>query len=839
MPASSRPPAVREDAQSQRVGVRRAAVRGLAILGVLVIWLTVVSIGGPLIGRLSEVQDNDNANFLPAKAESNLVSKASQEFTGKQPLPYFLVFERDGGLTQADSAAIQGFIQKIPTLQVDVDTSAIVDESEVKGSYPLSDYLVDEAPAVIPSQDGEAAIVVVNLDADASSKTLPDGTTVVFGVAESLRRAIKTTIAPTGLHTYITGIGGILADFVVAFEGIDGTLLEVTLGVVFLILLLVYRSPVLPLAALTSAVFALGGAALVIYPLADAGTIKLNGQSQGILFILVVGAATDYALLLVSRYREALHDHRSKYAAMRHAWRLALPPIAASAATVVLGLLCLLLSDLGSTRGLGPIGAIGIAFALVAGLTLLPVLLLVPAILLALVALGVGAGAGGALAGTVGAAVGAVIAALVFAALAVGRWRVRRDLADGSTARLPLYARAEPGRWLFWPRVPRTDGVHAEDYVGQGGVWGRVASMVGHRPRTVAIVTFVGLLALAAFVPQFKAAGIKQTDIFLNKVESVTGQAVLEAHFPAGSGSPADILVAQQDAAAATEVAEGLEGVASVVPYTGVAVGPGSPPGDPVVVDGQVMLEATLEPAADSPEAEAVVKELRFALDAVSPDALVGGLTAGNLDVREASNRDLHVILPAILLVILVILMILLRAIVAPVLIILANVLSFAATIGTSALVFNYVFDLPGGDPAIPLYGFVFLVALGIDYSIFLMTRVREESAQRGTRPGILVGLAVTGGVITSAGVVLAATFSALATLPIIFLLQVAFLVAFGVLLDTLIVRSLLVPAVTYAIGPAIWWPGGLWRHGRVERGAAPGNQLVDGLRRDGGSHRA
>jgi len=422
---------------------------------------------------------------------------------------------------------------------------------------------------------------------------------------------------------------------------------------------------------------------------------------------------------------------------MAVAWRAVVAPVAASAATVILGLLCLLLSQLGSTRGLGPIGALGIAGALVASLTFLPAILL-------------------------------------------------------------LF-----GRRIFWPMVPRVDHVHAEDSLGRRGIWGRVAGMVGRHPRRTWVLTLVALLACAAFVPTLKADGVTESQIFLDKVESVTGQEVLASHFPAGSGSPVQIIAPRANAEQALAATRSVDGVASA--FVGQA--PGVPP---KVVDGNVLIQATLTPAADSPAAEVVVEQLRVGLDRVGSDVLVGGGTAINLDVRHASERDLRVIIPAILAVIFVVLMLLLRSLVAPVVLVVANVISFAATVGVAAVVFNHVFDYPGSDPSIPLYSFVFLVALGIDYSIFLMTRVREEATWRGTRPGILVGLAVTGGVITSAGIVLAATFSALAVLPILFLAQIAFIVAFGVVLDTMVVRSLLVPAFAHDIGGRIWWPSRL-----------------------------
>lgn len=788
---------------SRTSGTRRAVLRGLALVAALAAWLAVAGAGGPLVGRLSEVQENDNASFLPDTAESTEVAELSARFTDTESLPLFVVLERAGGLTAADREAIGEWVDGVPRLDVEVEGAEPV---------PVGDLLSAPPAGAVPSEDGEAVFVPVLVDADAAASNLADGESALFGIANAVRDSLADELLGDGLDGWVAGPGGVLADLVTAFAGIDGLLLQITLSVVFVILLLVYRSPVLPFAALLSALFALSAAGLAVYPLAENGTIELNGQSQGILFILVVGAATDYALLLVARYREELHDHASKYAAMRRAWRASLEPIAASAATVVLGLLCLLLADLGSTRGLGPVGAIGIAGAFLASLTLLPVLLLVPSVLLVVVLTGAASALGAAVAGGTGAALAAAAAALGFTVLAVLRWRATRA---GEHARAPWYARPPSGRWLFWPRVPRLDHVHAQDAVGGRGLWGRVARLVGRRPRTVWALTLGALLGLAAFVPQFEADGIRQTDVFRDRVESVVGTEVLAEHFPAGSGSPVLVVTPAENLEQVLDVVTGADGVAQAVPTGAAPAAPGAPPGQPLVVDGLAQVEATLSVPADGLEAEEVVAQLREDLDTVSSDVLVGGQTASNLDVREASQRDLRVIVPAVLLVILVVLVLLLGSLVAPVLLVVANVVSYGATIGLSAIAFGEAFlDLPGGDPAVPLYGFVFLVALGIDYSIFLMTRVREESLTRGTRPGILVGLAVTGGVITSAGIVLAATFSALVTIPLVFMLQIAFIVAVGVLLDTLVVRTLLVPALAYDVGPRVWWPSRLVRQG-------------------------
>jgi len=715
-------------------GAPERRVRWLAAV-VLLAWFALAGAGGPLVGRLSEVQKNDNASFLPASAESTAVNAFTQRADDTRLIPYLVVIERTAGLTPDDLTAVAAYVNGIPALTLPADPART-----------LGPYLVAPPQGALPSQDRQALLLPVQLLRERASETV-EHKSVLFEVAEALRASARDSLGTRGLTVHVTGPGGFLADFVTAFGGIDGILLLVALGVVFVILLVVYRSPLLPFAVLVTAVLGLSLAALVLYPLARDGAIDLSGQSQGILSILVVGAATDYALLLVARYREELHQHASSWAAMRIAWRAAVEPVAASAATVVLGLLCLRLSELGNTRGLGPVGAFGILGALVAALTFLPAVLLLC------------------------------------------------------------------GRRIFWPLAPRVDHVHAEDAVGRSGLWGRVAAVVGAHPRRTWTVTLVALLGFAAFVPTFEAKGVTQSDFFLTRVDSVAGQETLVRHYPAGSGSPVQIVTPQDKAAQVVQVLGTVSGVRD--PFIGEA--PGLPPR---VVDGRVRVQVTLEAAADSVAAEQTIETLRRTLDQVGTDVIVGGSTATNLDVRQATGRDLRVVIPAVLGVIFVVLALLLRSFVAPVLLVLANVLSFAATIGVAALVFNHVFHFPGSDPATPLYAFVFLVALGIDYSIFLMTRVREEARRRGTRPGVLVGLAVTGGVITSAGIVLAATFSALAVLPILFLAQIAFIVAFGVLLDTVVVRSLLVPALSHDIGGRIWWPSGLSR--RSEEVGAP-----------------
>ncbi|MFJ8814045.1 MMPL family transporter [Amycolatopsis thermoflava] len=655
----------------------------------VVAWLALGGFGGPYAGKLSDVATNDNSAFLPASAESTRALDEQRTFSTDQTLPAIVVAERTSGVAPQDNAFL---------------TDAAARIQAIPG--------VTQVASPRPSQDGQALELTVSV--------------LVGGepgeVVEQIRAELRQ--APPGLTVLVAGPAAQIADLVTAFGGIDGLLLLVAGLVVALILVVVYRSPLLPVVVLLSAVFALGLASLVVYLLADHDVLTLNGQSQGILFILVFGAATDYALLLVSRFREQLRDTESRHEAVELAWRATLPPIAASAGTVVLGVLCLLFSDLQSNRGLGPVAAIGIAAAFLASVTFLP------------------------------------------AALAL------------------------LGRAAFWPVRPKLGSPHPESR----GIWGRIANAVAAKPRAIWIGTTVLLLVGAAFVPQLKAGGVAQSDLFLTPVDSVAGQEVLARHFPGGSGSPTTIITNESQAQAVTQAAR-VDGVAQVAAA-------------PNVVNGRVQVIAILTDAADSEAALDTVGRVRQAVHAVpGADAVVGGTTAIQLDTQQTSERDRAVIIPIVLVVIFVVLALLLRALLAPLLLIATVVLSFAATMGVSALVFNHLLDFPGADPAVPLFGFVFLVALGIDYNIFLMTRVREEAVRTNTHDGTLRGLTLTGGVITSAGVVLAATFAALAVIPILFLAQIAFIVAFGVLLDTLIVRSLLVPALTLDVGRRIWWP--------------------------------
>ena len=555
-----------------------------------------------------------------------------------------------------------------------------------------------------------------------------------------MREDLKENFEAKDLTTHVTGFGGIFADLFGAFGSIDSTLLTTTLLVVSLILIVVYRSPLLWILPLFSAITALSLAGTIVYYAAKADLLDLNGQSQGILSVLVLGAATDYALLLIARYREELHHHESRYEAMKVSLSGVVEPILASGSTVIAGLLVLLLSDLSGNRGLGPVGAIGVAASMITVLTFLPALL------------------------------------LVF------------------------------GRWIFWPKIPRFDDVDEQ----LSGTWAKIGNAVERNPKRIWISTALLLVIFAGFSFTLKADGLANTEAFTKRTDSVIGLERLGEHFPSGEGSPVEIVVNESDVTRATDALLTVKNIAFVEPVVAGQKIPGAPTPPVKVVDGQVLLNATLKVAPDSVEARNTIPLIREAVHAIDKDILVGGGTAVQYDTDVASRNDNRVIIPIVLIIIGIILGLLLRSILAAALLLLTVVLSFMATLGVCQLVFDNLFNFKGADASFPLFTFIFLVALGIDYNIFLMTRVREESLKLGTRMGVIKGLTVTGGVITSAGVVLAATFAVLGVLPLVPLAQLGFAVAFGVLLDTIIVRSLLVPALVHQIGPKIWWPSKL-----------------------------
>lgn len=690
------------------------SVRRLIPVVLLLAWLCIGGGLGPYAGKLGEVATNDQAAFLPQNAESTQVIEAQKAFQQNETLPVILVWtsaEKDAPVDDGQREAATGAL----------------------ASLAGGEGVVGTPSPALPSEDGLALQGIVQLSPDLGDE-LPK-------VLEEVDRAGASV---SGTTVRLAGPAASQADLSDAFAGIDGLLLGVALITVLVILLLVYRSVLLPFLIIIGAVFALALSCAIVYVLADHDIVRVDGQVQGILSILVIGAATDYALLLTARFREELAVHGDRFTAMRVALRESFGPITASAATVAAGLLALLLSDLTNNRALGPVGAIGIVCSVLSALTFLP-------------------------------------AALVLL-----------------------------GRKAYWPAKPKPADDHAAS--GGRGIWHKVAALVDRAPRKVWAITLAALIACAAFAPTLTSKGVPLDEIFVNDAPSVAAQETLSEHFPGGSGNPAVIIAAADRLTEVTEAATRTDGVASAAPVSAS----GRPGGEPLVVDGRVRIDATLKDAADSDGAKETVAALRTEVHSVpGSDALVGGYTAQQYDTQRTAENDRTLIVPVVLAIILVILVFLLRSLLMPVLLVATVALNFLATLGISSLVFTHVFGFSGTDSSVPLYGFVFLVALGVDYNIFLMSRVREESLRHGTREGILRGLTTTGGVITSAGVVLAATFAALGVIPLAFLLQIAFIVAFGVLLDTLVVRSLLVPALVRDIGPKAWWPGALSRETR------------------------
>jgi putative drug exporter of the RND superfamily len=669
---------------------------------VLALWLIAMVGFGYFSSKLTDVQNNEASSWLPASAESTRALEKMEPFQDPNAIPTVVVYERDSGLTPEDLTQIQAQV----------------------ADFQAMDGVDGEVVGPIPSDDGQVAETIVTFNFGKNGwNDMPDA-------ADGLR----DIAAIDGVSVHIAGQGGQAADAAEAFAGIDTTLILATLGVVIVILLFTYRSPILWLLPILSAVCAYFVSGGVVYFLAKYADLTVNGQSQAILPILVIGAGTDYALLLVARYREELRRHDDRHEAMAFALHRAAPAIFASGATVAISMLCLMVAEMNSTAGLGPVLAVGIVVTLLVMVTLLPALL------------------------------------VIF------------------------------GRWMFWPKRPTFGSAEPTTT----GLWAHVARAIVPRPRAVWIVT-ASLLAIACLgVLKLDTGGLSTEDSYTKEFDSIVGQKVLVAHGLVDQSNTVMVVANADQASAVREAMTGVEGL--------------EPPSEPQVKDGVAFIEAAVDADVSSQAAFDIVDSTRTAVHAVDgADALVGGASAFYLDTKVASSRDNLVIIPLVLLMVFLILIVLLRALASPLILMGTVVLSFGAALGLSTLLFEYVFDFAGTDPSFPLFAFVFLVALGIDYNIFLMTRVREETAARGTRQGSVVGLTSTGGVITSAGVVLAATFLLLGTIPVVFLAELGVAVALGVLLDTLIVRSVLVTAINLDLGGRIWWPSALDRKPPVE----------------------
>jgi RND superfamily putative drug exporter len=686
-----------------------------AVVGV---WLVLLVAIGPLAGKFEDAQENDPADYLPAGAESVRMLDRLDGFPSDDEADAIIVFHRDGGLSSGDRAAI-----------AEVRTG-INERVRPAINAERSGTVATTGPARI-SGDGATALLTTPITVPEAASG--DAEDLLTDTPEEIKEELGSL--PSGLEAKVTGPAGFSADAVEVFNDINSTLLMATAALVLVLLIVIYRSPIFWLIPFFSVLLAELTTRGLGYVLADAG-VTVTGQSGGILPVLVFGAGTDYALLLVSRFREELRRHEDKHDATRVALRRTGPVILASGGTVMAALLTLSLAEVTGTSGLGPIGAMGIAIAMVSMLTILPALL------------------------------------AIF------------------------------GRRAFWPFVPRfgsegTDATH--------GSWRRIAEWVARGPRRVWIGTTAVLAVMIAGLA-FLNSDLTSGNMFRDDVDSVQGQELLEAGFPAGANAPTNVLVSDRaDVPSVRAALARAPGVAQVSPR--VEEGPAG-----------AKLEVTLDEDPYSTAGFELIPGIReSAREAADGDVLVGGPTAEERDLRESAARDNRLIVPIALLVVFVILVALLRAVTAPLVLIGTVIVSYFAALGISAFLFETVFDFPGMAPDLPLFAFVFLVALGIDYNIFLMARVREETLTHGTRDGTIRGLAVTGGVITSAGIVLAGTFLTLAVLPLVMLTEIGVTIALGVLIDTFIVRSLLVPALVLEIGDRVWWPSAL-AHGAGQR---------------------
>ncbi|KRV50933.1 hypothetical protein AQ490_13400 [Wenjunlia vitaminophila] len=674
---------------------------------VLLFWIVAVVALGPLSGKVGDVEENGANAFLPRGAESAEVNDLLERFRTEELMPAVVIYARDGGVTEQDRARVAA------------------DRAD------FARLAAEDIPPAELSEDGQALLLTVPLDSGADDTT---------DRVDEMRETVRD--APDGLAVHVTGPAGSLTDAVAVFDDLDTTLLMASALVVTVLLLVIYRSPVLWLFPLLSVGFAAVISQAVTYLGGRYADLPVDGQSAGLLMVLVFGVGTDYALLLIARYREELTRHQDKHEAMSFALLRSGPAILASACTVAVGLLCLLLADLNSSRSLGWVGSAGVLCGFLAMVTILPALLVIA------------------------------------------------------------------GRWVFWPLVPR----HGDTKRAEHGIYGRVGKRVADRPRwawaTAAAIT--GLLALGA---TGVTTGLADADMYTGTPDSVSGQRLVSEHYPSGASAPADVIAAADAEGEVTRTAKATEGVADVLPrseHTG---------------DGRLVhLQVVLEDAPDSAAAEDTIDRLRDRVHRIDgADAVVGGPTASDADTARAALSDVKLVIPVVLAVVLLVLVALLRALVAPLVLLATVVVSFFGALGASNLIFEHVLGWAGIDHSLPLMGFVFLVALGIDYNIFLMTRIRESVVEQGHARGVLAGLTSTGGVITSAGVVLAATFAIFATMPLVTMAEIGILIGLGVLLDTFVVRTILVPALTLDIGRAMWWPGALFHR----LGRDPGRRSV------------
>ncbi|MFB6777803.1 MMPL family transporter [Streptomyces sp. NPDC056352] len=660
----------------------------------LITWLIIVVASVPLAGQLSEIEKDELTIELPRGAESTDVAGLADRFADGKISLGIVVYVRDSGLTAEDKAKVASDIKE------------------------FASFAAGEVGPARPSDDGKALTAFVPLDKE-DSTALADN-------AEKVRDR-ATADRPDGLEAKLTGPAGNSLDAADARESTGRALTLITVLVVAALLLITYRSAVLWLLPLLTVGVAFLTTQAVSYLLAKGFGLTVGGGNEIVVTALLFGVGTDYAMLLLARYREELRVHEDRHEAMRTAVRRAVPAIAASAATVSIGLLCLTQADVGFNYTLGPAGAIAIICGLAAMTTLFPAVLVIL------------------------------------------------------------------GRWVFWPNVPRA-GVAVKN--ANHRLWDRVGGRISRRPRLVWIGSALVLTVLALGSLGLKT-GLDDEHLIVGKPGSIAGQELLADHYPAGQSRPAEVISKARAAPAVAAALKGIDGVAEVA----------APERS---TDGTLAsTRAVLKDSPDSAAAARTVDRIRTAVHAVpGADAQVGGPTAMAQEKTEAQAHDRKVVIPLVLAVVFLILVVLLRALVAPLLLMATVVLSYFAALGISWQLFQHVLGFPAVDIQVMLIGFLFLVALGVDYNIFLIHRIREEVGHRGHRAGVLIGLTSTGGVITSAGAVLAATFAALTTAPQVAFIEIGIVVAIGVLIDTFLVRSVLVPALALDVGRTFWWPG-------------------------------
>ena len=680
---------------------------------------------------------------LPADNETVLVDEALAKLPGQDGTAAVIVYATEDGskLTDDQLNFLRGTLvpkvcpPTIPAPACPAYLTLIPDSFENAVTDRFTDYSnikVDDkkfVPPVTFSDDGVAAVVTIPMEKYEETSQITERVT-------ALRELMKDGM-PSGLQAKLTGPEGFQADIAGVFAGANFTLLAVTASVVILLLLFTYRSPTLWLVPLLVIGSADRMAQILAGTVANWLGITLDGSVTGILSVLVFGAGTDYALLLISRYREELLHYADRREAMAVAWRESFEAIVASSGTVILALLTLSFADLAGTRALGLACAVGIVVALISALFVLP-------------------------------------AALV-----------------------------SFGRWIFWPGTPKVGGVNKTD----NGVWAKLGRGVSKRPRSVAIVGVLVLGALALGGLNVKI-GLSATDQFMKKPEAVAGVELLSKSFPAGTTNPTVVVANKDKLDEVAKAIEGVDGVASVKIAQKTTITPTGPVFE-TLTDGTIgKIDVVLDGASRSDEAYQAITDIRSEVKAIDgADAMVGGQDAQALDVKNAYARDAGLIIPMILALVFIVLVLLLRSLVAPILLLLTVVASFFASLGAGWLVFENIFGFPALDLSVYLYSFLFLVALGVDYNIFLVTRAQEESGKLGLKQGMIKALSSTGGVITSAGILLAAVFAVLGVLPLIALTQIGVIVCIGVLLDTLLVRTVIVPALAFIAGERFWWP--------------------------------